>query len=655
MPAFSTILIANRGEIACRIARTARALGYRTVAVHSDADAGALHVRAADEAVRIGPAPAAESYLHVERILDAARRTGADAIHPGYGFLSENAAFAEACAAAGIVFVGPPPAAIRTMGDKTAAKAAARAAGAPCIPGDEGPFEDEADLLRRAEAVGYPLLVKAAAGGGGRGMRRVDDPSTLVEAVAAARREAEAAFGDPRIFLERAITGARHVEIQVLADTHGGAVHLGERDCSVQRRFQKVVEEAPSPAVDATLREAMGAAALAVARAVDYAGASTVEFLLADDGAFYFLEMNTRLQVEHPVTEMVYGVDLVAWQLRIAAGERLDPAAFASAPDGHAIEVRLYAEDPSAGFAPQAGDIVAFSVPEGPGLRCDAGVAAGSFVPMHYDPMIAKIVAHGRDRDEARRRLSAALRRTVVLGVRTNRSWLASVIEDPDFAQGRATCAFLDTFAPPPPSEASAVRAAAAALWIEGPDRRPADGWRNRGRAAAHLDLEADGERWPLDVIVEPEGTYVVRPRDEEAALRVRIAARGDVGRVEIDGIERTVASAWRGGTLFLQLGDRTHALRAAEFAGAADDADAGHEVRAPAAGRIVAVAVRAGDAVHEGRPAVTVESMKMETTLSIPIDGIVERVHVREGDAVAAGDRLVTVRPETEGIEETP
>jgi geranyl-CoA carboxylase alpha subunit len=395
---FGKILIANRGEIACRVARTAHALGYRTVAVFSDADAGAPHVLACDEAVALGGSLVGESYLAVEKLLSAARASGADAVHPGYGFLSENAGFAQACADAGLVFIGPPPSAIDAMGNKAAAKRRMIEAGVPCVPGYQGADQSDATLIAEATKIGLPVMVKAAAGGGGRGMRLVHDSGELAEAIVGARNEAQNAFGSGELILEKAVIDARHVEIQVFADAYGNVIHLGERDCSVQRRHQKVIEEAPSPAVYGALRQRMGAAAVAAARAIGYRGAGTVEFLLGADGAFYFLEMNTRLQVEHPVTEMITGQDLVAWQLRVAAGEKLPLSQDDVQLDGHAIEVRLYAEDPYAGFLPQTGTVAAWRPAEGPGLRTDHGMRDGQAISAFYDPMIAKVIAHGATR-----------------------------------------------------------------------------------------------------------------------------------------------------------------------------------------------------------------------------------------------------------------
>ncbi len=442
---FGTLLVANRGEIAVRIFRTARAMGLRTVAVHSDPDAGAMHVREADLAVSLGGTTSAESYLRVDRIIEAARAAGADAIHPGYGFLSEKAELAEACDAAGIVFVGPPAAAIRAMGDKITAKSIMEAAGVPCVPGWTGEADAPVEeIVAAADRVGYPVMVKAAAGGGGKGMRVVQDRAGVAAAVEAARREAGAAFGDSRVFLERFVARARHVEFQVFADTHGRVVHLFERECSIQRRHQKVVEEAPSVAVDAALRARMGEAAVAAARAIDYVGAGTIEFMLAADGSFYFLEMNTRLQVEHPVTELTTGEDLVRAQLLVAAGEPLPFTQESLRQRGHAIECRIYAEDPASGFLPSTGRLHAFAPPSGPGVRVDSGVAAGDEVTPFYDPMLAKLIVHGADRADAIARMRTALGEFGVLGVRTNVRFLDALLAHEAVVAGDLHTGFLD-------------------------------------------------------------------------------------------------------------------------------------------------------------------------------------------------------------------
>lgn len=462
------LLVANRGEIAVRVLRACRTLGIPTVAVYSDADERSRHVGMADEAVRIGPAPARESYLDAGRILQAAEATGADAVHPGFGFLSENAGFARRVEAAGLVWVGPPAEAIEAMGLKIGSRERMRAAGVPVVPGTHD-LTDPAEQLR----VGLPCVVKASAGGGGKGMRVVRDPADLPAAIASCRREAEAAFGDGTLYLERYLERPRHVEVQVIADRHGRVASLGERDCSLQRRHQKVVEEAPSPAVDPSLRERLSAAAVAAARAVGYVNAGTVEFLLSPSGEFFFLEMNTRLQVEHPVTEEAYGVDLVALQLSVAAGEPLPPD-LPSAPRAHAIEARIYAEDPEAGFLPQTGRVLAYREPSGPGVRIDSGIEPGSEVGVHYDPMLAKLIARGATREEARLRLVAALSELVVLGVTTNVSYLKRVLSTEEFRRGEADTGFLERSVLPPPPEPSEAAFLAAATLFAG--AAPAEG-----------------------------------------------------------------------------------------------------------------------------------------------------------------------------------
>ncbi|MEZ6186892.1 MAG: biotin carboxylase N-terminal domain-containing protein [Planctomycetota bacterium] len=640
--AFTKLLIANRGEIAARVLRSARAEGYACVAVYSDADRDAPHVRAACEAVRIGPGPVAASYLDPQALLRAARLTGADAVHPGYGFLSENAGFARACAEAGLVFVGPPPAAIELMGDKARAKARMLEAGVPCLPGYQGDAQDLERLGAAATEVGFPLLVKAAAGGGGRGMRRVDGPEGLAAAVAAARSEAEHAFGDGRLLLERLVTRARHVEVQVLADTHGAVVHLGERECSAQRRYQKVLEECPSPAVDADLRARMGQAAVDAAAAIGYVGAGTVEFLLAEDGAFYFLEMNTRLQVEHPVTELVYGVDLVALQLAVAAGAPLPFTQAELVPRGHAIEARLYAEDPAQGFAPQAGELLAWSPAEG--LRCDHSLRARDRVSPFYDPLLAKLIGAGADREQARRRLLRGLERTVALGLPTNRGYLARLVAAEPFVAGALTTESLAalgalTLTPDPPPEAWAL---ALVLGVDGP-REPAWGARALPRALRIGELERSGWLHPAaggwEVELEGEGTRL------EVELR---GTRGPRVRARVGDVEREVAAVWTGDALHLSWGPEDWCFRAPAAPGAeAEGAPGDGGVRARGAGRVVRVEVAPGDVVTADRTAAVVESMKIETELPCGCAGTVRAVHVSSGAQVQRDQVLVEVEPD--------
>jgi geranyl-CoA carboxylase alpha subunit len=650
--AFSKILIANRGEIACRIARTAHELGYRTVAVYSDADAGAHHVRVADEAVRIGPPPVRESYLDSAALISAARKTGADAVHPGYGFLSENEDFAQACRDAGLVFIGPSPASIKAMGNKAAAKRLMIEAGVPCVPGYQGSDQSDERLTAEARRIGLPVMVKAAAGGGGRGMRLVAQEDELARALSTARSEALNAFGSGELILEKAIVDARHVEVQVFADRHGHAIHLGERDCSVQRRHQKVIEEAPSPAVSAELRARMGAEAVAAARAIQYEGAGTVEFLLGADGHFYFLEMNTRLQVEHPVTEAITGLDLVEWQLRVAAGEPLPLAQEQVRFTGHAIEVRLYAEDPARGFLPQSGCIVAWELPAGTSVRTDHGVSAPYDVTPYYDPMLAKVIAHGVSREEARRRLVRALDDTVVLGITTNRRFLMAALEHPVFAAGDATTSFIGAhFAPgsaqmkaaAPPTETLAV--AAVILHAAGPRSAPATalGWRSTGPAAVPMRLAIGKAETAVSLAERGAGAFVASIGDG-AEVTIDVVEWG-AGRLRygIDGVQRTARFALVDGVLHLDAAGATVAVRDSLYdarAGAEGDGEA--RIVAPMNGRIVAVHTKPGDAVKRGQRLVVLEAMKMQHEITAGRDGKVATVAVREGDQVATRQLLV-------------
>jgi geranyl-CoA carboxylase alpha subunit len=653
---FSKILIANRGEIACRVARTAHALGYRTVAVFSDADTGAPHVLTCDEAVALGGTLVGESYLSVEKLLAAARVSGADAVHHGYGFLSENADFAQACADAGLVFIGPPPSAIDAMGNKAAAKRRMIEAGVPCVPGYQGADQSDANLIAEANKIGLPVMVKAAAGGGGRGMRLVHDAAELAEAISGARNEAQSAFGSGELILEKAVVDARHVEIQVFADAHGNVIHLGERDCSVQRRHQKVIEEAPSPAVYGALRQRMGAAAGAAARAIGYRGAGTVEFLLGADGAFYFLEMNTRLQVEHPVTEMITGQDLVAWQLRVASGEPLPLAQDDVKLDGHAIEVRLYAEDPYAGFLPQTGTVAAWRPAEGAGLRTDHGMRDGQAISAFYDPMIAKVIAHGATRAEAVRKLARALEQTVVLGPTTNRHFLLRMLRHPVFAAGEATTAFIishfdgDALTPPAPGDLHWALAAALVFRRSAAAATPLlAGWRNSNPVATTVRLSAGEAR--QEALVDGDGTRCT-VQIGERAMAIEIGAEADVWlRVAIDGVQRRVQALWADGRLLLDLdglsfafADVTHEPAQAR-GGAADGV-----LRAPMDGRIVSIRVGAGDAVEKGQTLVVLEAMKMQHQIRAASAGTVSTVSVREGEQVSGRAILVTLAPAAGG-----
>ncbi len=646
---FTSVLIANRGEIACRVGRTARRLGMRVIAVHSDADRDALFVREADEAHAIGPAPARESYLVGERILAVARASGAQCIHPGYGFLSENADFAEACAAAGVVFVGPPPQAIRAMGLKDAAKAIAERAGVPVVPGYHGAKQDAAFLRERAANIGFPVLIKAVAGGGGKGMRRVDRLIDFEEALSGAQREAAASFGEARVLVEKYVRAPRHVEIQVFADRHGNVVHLFERDCSLQRRHQKVIEEAPAPGMPADVRAAMGRAAVEAARAVGYVGAGTVEFIadgskgLTPDG-FFFMEMNTRLQVEHPVTEAITGLDLVELQFRVAGGERLPFAQGDLAIAGHAVEARLYAEDPERGFLPSTGRLWALRFPEGEGLRVDTGVVEGDSVTPHYDPMIAKIIAHGASRDEAMDRLADALGRTVVAGPRSNAAFLRALVLSPEFRAGRFDTGYIDRNldalgavprGPDPVAVAAgalalvgreAARVTASQAGPAGPWDR-ADGFQLSGLRRVGLPLIVEGERLDAELSWDGDGASVELP-----GLPV---PSGDHDIAVVDTDE---------GLIVLN-GGRQTAMRLFDSLDlAVDGHDAGGLIKAPMHGKVVAIFVVEGEVVERGQKLAIVEAMKMEHALVAPRAGIVVEVAAAAGDQVAEGAKIIAL-----------
>jgi 3-methylcrotonyl-CoA carboxylase alpha subunit len=651
---FSKILIANRGEIACRVIRTARRMGVATVAVYSEADAGALHVALADEAWPIGPPAPRHSYLDIVKIIAAARDSGAEAIHPGYGFLSENAEFAEACAAAGIVFIGPSPEAIRAMGSKAAAKALMERHGVPVVPGYHGAEQDDDRLLAEAERIGFPVMLKASAGGGGRGMRVVRAAGDFARALDGARREAKGAFGDDRMLVERYLERPRHIEVQVFGDLHGNIVHLWERDCSIQRRHQKIVEEAPAPGLDEARRQFVGEAAVAAARAAGYVGAGTVEFI-AEGDAFYFMEMNTRLQVEHPVTEAVTGLDLVEWQLRVAAGERLPLCQHEIPLRGHAIEVRLYAENPARNFLPATGTLRALHLPVGDGIRVDTGVRAGDAVTPHYDPMIAKIIAAGPDRAAARARLRRAVADTAVVGVATNLGFLARVLADPQFAAGAVDTGFIErrrdallapAGAPPP------FALAAAALSRVLPE------------AAAAADPWARRDGWRLN-LAPAEQTLVFRCDGEEHAATATRTADG--WRLEFgDGVRHAAAALPADGHLAVALDGVRRTLRVVADAGAIVVFDAGERwdfdvldplappegaalgpgrLTAPMPGRVVQLFVAAGDPVRQGQPLIVVEAMKMEHTIAAPRDGIVAGVHYAPGDLVEEGAELIALK----------
>ena len=655
---FDKILIANRGEIACRVIRTARDMGYRTVAVFSDADRDALHVQLADEAVCIGEATASQSYLNMAAILDAARRTGANAVHPGYGFMSENAEFARACQAEGIVFIGPPVDAIHLMGSKRLSKIAMQEAGVPCIPGYEGEEQSDERLLNEAQRIGLPLMIKASAGGGGRGMRVVTDASDISEQLRSARSEAKNAFGSDELILERAVMRPRHVEIQVFGDTHGNVIHLGERDCSVQRRHQKVVEEAPSPAVDPALRARMGEAAVQAARACQYVGAGTVEFLLDDQGEFFFLEMNTRLQVEHPVTELITGQDLVAWQIRVARGELLPLTQEQLQLNGHAMEVRLYAEDPAADFLPQTGPVLAWQPACGEGVRIDHGLRVGYRVGSHYDPMLAKIIAWGDTREDARRRLIRAVEDTRLFGVTDNRRFLAAILRHPVFAAGDATTAFIGAdFADDAGMHALAPQshhwAMAAALLSSrshnttGPDSQRWQHWRNSGPQTQHLVLQHEDTRQTVSLALSaPADSTTLRVTVGDQQHTVRIAAGGHA--LEVDGVLRQ--PAWQQTGQQLWLDDAGHVFSISDVTHAPPAASAGAgtgQIRAPMDGAVLEVRCAEGDKVSKGQVMVLLEAMKIEHSLKSDVDGIVGSVTVRNGDQVKGKQILLSITPD--------
>jgi geranyl-CoA carboxylase alpha subunit len=630
MPTFTKILIANRGEIACRIQRTAQALGYRTVAVYSDADAQALHVQMADEAVHIGPAPVQQSYLNIPAILDAARRTGADAIHPGYGFLSENPDFARACQQAGLTFIGPSPEAIELMGSKRRSKLAMLEAGVPCIAGYQGSAQDDGSLQREAERIGFPLMIKASAGGGGRGMRRVQQREDLLEQLRTARSEALNAFGSDELILEQALIEPRHVEIQLFGDSHGQLIYLGERDCSIQRRHQKIIEEAPCPVMTPALRQAMGEAALKAGRAVDYVGAGTVEFLLDRDGRFYFLEMNTRLQVEHPVTELITGLDLVDWQLQVAAGQPLPLTQADVSLSGHAMEVRLYAEDPAQGFLPQTGEVVRWE--PAAGVRVDHGMLEGQCISPFYDPMLGKIIAHSATREEARRKLLRAVEDTLLLGVASNQRLLADLLKHADFIDGDFSTGFIaEHFSDIPRHTASAEQLAlAAALFYRhsaARHRQGLSGWRNNATLPWRYRLAVNDDIQDITVSALEHDRLQVNGLDISL-----LATDGRWATLVINGIRRRIAYHLEGTQLWLPgvtVINRTQQV-------AARQADVGSgTVKAPMDGAIVDVRVSAGDRVTQGQLLLVLEAMKMEHPLKAGMDGVVKGVQVMAGDQV--------------------
>ncbi len=661
---FDKILIANRGEIACRVARTCRALGVRTVAVYSEADADAMHVAACDEAWLIGPAAARESYLNIERVLEAAKRSGAQAIHPGYGFLSENARFARACEEAGVVFIGPPVNAIEAMGSKSAAKAIMERAGVPLVPGYHGDDQDPEHLAAVAGDIGYPVLIKASAGGGGKGMRRVDEPKDFREALAAAKREAASAFGDEHVLIEKYLLQPRHVEVQVFADTLGNTVHLFERDCSIQRRHQKVIEEAPAPGLGEARREEMGQAAVAAARAIGYVGAGTVEFIMDARGAFYFMEMNTRLQVEHPVTEFITGQDLVEWQLRVAAGAPLPCAQQDLRIRGHAFEARIYAEDPARDFLPATGTIRHLRAPaEGAHVRIDTGVREGDAISVHYDPMIAKLVVWDVDRGMALKRLCNALRDYVIVGTTTNAAFLTRVATHPAFVEGGVDTGFIDThhdaLFPQPGAVSDRVLAASALFELLNVDREAeqraaasgdpwspwnlTDGWRPNSDNFHTLHF-LDGEQ-DLEVVAHyRDDCFVLELPGGDVRVTGELREDGRL-RMALNGMHLDALVLRDGQQLTTVVGDEMRELVVHDplVAGMEDELSEG-SLTAPMPGMIRAVHVKPGDTVKEGDALLVLEAMKMEYTIRAFADGVVDHVNYAAGDQVSEGAELLAI-----------
>ena len=646
---FDTVLVANRGEIAVRVIRTLRAMGIRSVAVFSDADADARHVREADTAVRIGPAPAAESYLSAERLLEAAARTGAQAVHPGYGFLAENADFARVCADAGLVFIGPTADAISLMGDKIRAKETVKAAGVPVVPGSSGSGLTDAQLAEAAREIGTPVLLKPSAGGGGKGMRLVRDPEQLADEIAAARREARASFGDDTLLVERWIDRPRHIEIQVLADGHGNVVHLGERECSLQRRHQKIIEEAPSVLLDEATRASMGEAAVQAARSCGYRGAGTVEFIVpgGDPSSYYFMEMNTRLQVEHPVTELVTGLDLVEWQLRVAAGERLPFGQDEVRLTGHAIEARICAEDPARGFLPSGGTVLKLCEPQGDGIRTDSGLSEGTEVGSLYDPMLSKVIAYGPDRETAIRKLRAALAETVTLGVQTNAGFLRRLLAHPAVVAGELDTGLVervvdDLVSTDVPDE---VYEAAAAVRLEALRPR-GDGW---------TDPFSVPSGWRLGGAAKPVGFHLRVQEPVEYAPRGSATVTEDRVCVTLDGVRHTFHRAALPDGIWLgRDGDAWHvrdhdpvaaSLTRAAHAGA-------DSLTAPMPGTVTVVKVAVGDEVTAGQSLLVVEAMKMEHVISAPHAGTVTGLDVAPGTTVAMDQVLAVIAPHEEVAE---
>lgn len=658
---FSKILIANRGEISVRITRTAHRLGIKTVAVYSDADVNALHVKVADEAVLLGPAPSRESYLCIEKIIAAAKATGAQAIHPGYGFLSENAGFAQACREAGLVFIGPSPEAITAMGSKSGAKALMEKAGVPLIPGYHGDNQNDDFLLAQARAIGFPVLLKASAGGGGKGMRAVHEEKEFFEALHAAQRESRNAFDDERMLIEKLLQEPRHVEVQILADRQGHAVYVFDRDCSIQRRHQKVVEEAPAPGLTDALRQAMGEAAVRAAKAIAYEGAGTLEFLVDRHGQFFFMEMNTRLQVEHPVSELISGLDLVELQLRVASGEALPFAQADLKANGHALEVRLYAEDPAHEFLPSTGTLRTFDMPGGEGLRVDTGYRSGDTVSVYYDPMMAKVIAWGETREQAIARLLSALQQLRIAGVKHNTGFLTHVLAHPAFRAGEINTHFIDShqaelFPPLPVDEKKLLLLGALSFLQQSGSPLPGDPyspWQKlqgfRLAAADPVTIRISLQDKITEVHLTPTATAYAYQIDECHGLCALIA-KADSASVALICDEQQQSFCVNQGMNRLDvfvLGQHIELLRITHTHNANNDNDARH-YNAPMNGRIVSVNVKAGDAVKEGDTLVVMEAMKMEHRLRAHGDGVVSVIDISAGDLVSEGQTLIELEAAT-------
>lgn len=656
---FDSVLVANRGEIACRIMKTARAMGLRTIAVYSEADAGAPHVKMADQAYLLGPAPVGESYLVQNKILAAAKATGAQAIHPGYGFLSENSAFAKSCKKAGIVFIGPEPDAIDLMGDKAKSKRRMIKAGVPCVPGYQGEKQDDKTLIAASKDIGFPIMVKAAAGGGGRGMRFVETAKALPDAIKDARSEAANAFGSDVLILERAVQQPRHVEIQVFADKYGNTIHLGERDCSVQRRHQKVLEEVPCPVMTPKLRAAMGASAVKAAKDIGYVGAGTVEFMLEASGEFFFLEMNTRLQVEHPVTEMVTGLDLVALQIRVARGENLGLTQDDIILNGHAIEARLYAEDPAADFLPATGSIDLWVPASGDGIRIDSGIKTGGEVSPFYDPMIAKVIAYGATRDEARLKLISALKDTAIMGVTTNKSFLIDALSKAAFIKGEATTAFIaENFEEADlKGETLSLKDAAVGAVIQYSLSRDA-------ALASAVHIAPSLRNWSsatkigtpyiyddLRLVVTPQGPDHYHVASGEQTLDVRVLSRGvHEAQTTLDGSRIKVQfHSGHESKIQISIDGRTHTLiNQTLIMASAAEAVGGGSVLAPMHGSLLEVFVKAGDTVSKGQRLAILEAMKMQHEILAEVDGTVAEIHIEAGTQIAADTLMIEIKEDT-------